>query len=179
MKNEIRKRKKRFWAFCLAIMLVFVQSVPVRVDAAEYSITGDDNNVADFTYLYPGDTISYYHGGSSYTTTINYYESDGTTPITSMTDKNETANRETCTYTVKEYDGTAPSDAFKQWEKLSVVGYSSGVVTINLKAVLYQESNIKYYVDGAEVANTPNTYYEGKGVASLTPVSKNGYNFVS
>ena len=183
MKREIQKRKKGFWALCLAILLAWMQLAPQVVYAAEYTVYTDGETVfdiTDVTYLQPGDVITYnhgsYYGGDS---VIEYYDEDGTTLLDS--ESNTTTGIETgAQFSVKTYTGTQiESGLFKAWEKKSITGTSGYVSKIILQAVEYPKSNITYMINGEEYTRSlnPAFYYEGKGLASLQAESKEGYNF--
>lgn len=183
MKREIQKRKKGFWALCLAILLAWMQLAPQVVYAANYTVDTDGNtsfDITDVTYLKPGDVITYAHG-SAYAgdSVIEYYDKDGTTRID--WESNTTSGIVTgAQFSVKTYTGTQiESGLFKAWEKKSITGTSGYVSKIILQAVEYPKSNIKYVINDVEYTSSlnPAFYYEGKGLASLQDESKEGYTF--
>lgn len=185
MNGEIQKRKKRLWAFCLSLVLAWMQTAPQIVYAAqEYNVVGSlDSDVLDIegvAYLLPDDVVIYNHG-SAYggDSVIRYYDKDGTTLITS--DSNTASGIETgARFTVQDYSGTQIEDgAFKAWEKVSVTGRSGYLTLIELKAVAYAKYNITYMVNGEAYTSSgnPSSYYEGKGVEKLLAEEKEGYTF--
>lgn len=183
MKREIQKRKKGFWALCLAILLAWMQLAPQVVYAANYTVYTDGNTSFDITgvtELQPGDVITYDHG-SAYAgdSVIEYYDEDGTTRID--WESNTTSGIVTgARFSVKTYTGTQiESGLFKAWEKKSITGTSGYVSKIILQAVEYPKSNITYVINDVEYTSSlnPSFYYEGKGLASLQAESKEGYTF--
>lgn len=176
MKNEIRKRKKRFWAFCLALMLVFVQSVPIRILAETYTL--DNNSSLNTNTVQPGDIINYDTNRYSVSSVeIAYLDYDGTVLDSSTTTIDNTATIAT-SMTVKEYTDLSgvklPGEQFKEWEIKEIDGSGSCLSILTLQAVAYVKSNIIYHIDGTEDTDT---YYEGKGLTTLNQPSKNGYTF--
>lgn len=183
MKREIQKRKKGFWALCLAILLTWMQLAPQVVYAANYRVNSsylNDDFSLDVSSLIPNDTITYWHdnerGGPS---TIEYYDVDGTSLITSESNASETA-AEDAVFSVASYSGRQiESEAFKEWNVMGITGSSGRLTLIKLKAVAYPKSNIKYVINDVEYTSSlnPSFYYEGKGLASLQDESKEGYTF--
>lgn len=183
MKREIQKRKKGFWALCLAILLAWMQLAPQVVYAANYTVNSsyqNDDFSLDVSSLIPDDTITYWHdniyGGTS---TIEYYDVDGTSLITSESNASETEAKN-AVFSVASYSGRQiESEAFKEWNVMSITGRSGRLTLIKLKAVAYPKSNITYVINDVEYTSSlnPSFYYEGKGLASLQAESKEGYTF--
>lgn len=184
MNREIQKRKKRFWAFCLALVFALVQAMPMEVLATGYTVTDQGNNVGtigDNVILKSGDTITYSintNRGSA--TAIQYYDVDGITLLNSNS-KNWTDGAATDTYTVAGYNAgsSVPEEQFAGW-KTKEIFVSSGLTTrIKFQAVAYTQRTIEYELDGgtyADAAN-PGTYYEGKEEINLVNPSKENYTF--
>ena len=60
MGREIKKRKKKFLAMCLALMLVFLQSTPIISLAASYTLASVNGNPTFGTEtLLPGDELTF------------------------------------------------------------------------------------------------------------------------
>ena len=182
MNREIQKRKKRFWAFCLALMFALVQAVPLEVLAASYTVSWmEETNTYSLGVdsVQPGDEIQYnYMAGSNNETEIVYLDSDGTT-LSTVSVTNNNANM---SHTVKSYSEVngikLDADSFKEWKAVEIEGSSGYPYKLTFQAVAYKQSNIAYVLNGGTnaVAN-PATYYEGKAVISLEEASKANYSF--
>lgn len=176
MNSEVKKRKKRFWAFCLVFVLMLGNVMPMSVMAKEYDVSfepGGREYYIDADILQPGDVIKPTTGFNS--GSIKYYDVDG---ITSLDNISEEFNRDSVQVTVKEYNGRQiTSDAFKGW-KVNQIDASGGIDNIQLSAVAYTQSNITYILNGGtnDSAN-PGTYYEGKEEIILQPATKECYTF--
>lgn len=185
MKNEIRKRKKRFWAFCLAMMLVMVQSVPADVVAADYDIHSDYS--MDTEYLKPGDGIDFViNSDFVYSLVIEYLDVDGTHLAYNevIADESGDLSRsygiESYSYAVSDgATGNITEEQFKEWKIEDIDGSGGYPNSLVLQAVAYTQSNIEYELDGGinDSAN-PSTYYEGKEEITLADASKTGYKFM-
>lgn len=78
MDKEIKRRKKHFWVFCLAALLVLCNMAPMIVEAKEYFIVnGEVTPLFQIgTYIYPGDVFNF--DGPSGGCFIDYYDVDDT-----------------------------------------------------------------------------------------------------
>ena len=182
MNREIQKRKKRFWAFCLALMFALVQAVPLEVLAASYTVSWmEETNTYSLGVdsVQPGDEIQYnYMAGSNNETEIVYLDSDGTT-LSTVSVTNNNANMSHTVKSYSEVNGTKlDADSFKEWKAVEIEGSSGYPYKLTFQAVAYKQSNIAYVLNGGTnaVAN-PATYYEGKAVISLEEASKANYSF--
>ncbi|MGN0320227.1 MAG: InlB B-repeat-containing protein [Lachnospira sp.] len=201
MKSELRKRKKRFWALCLALALTLVNVMPMGVLAAETYDYGDLWNGSNSGYVkavMPGDVINDINdiNGNRYFE-IKYYDVDGESIDGSdevililldsfqgdaATDSN---GNDIKTHKVRSYSEVGenhqiPEEQFKEWEVIDrrSVYVSGGVEDyLSLKAVKYTKSNIIYYNVEDAINNNPSTYYEGKENINLTDAKKTGYTF--
>lgn len=187
MKREIQKRKKGFWALCLAILLAWMQLAPQVVYAAEYTLVYDMyNDSIDYSgiaNLYSGDILNCnqnytYYGYSK----IEYYDKDGTTLLD--TQANDTSVDGAISLTVEDYpcgavESQISSGGFKCWKIDDITHGSGDVKVIKLIAEAYTESNIIYMIDGTAYTSeiNPSTYFEGKQAVPLQAESKEGYTF--
>ena len=185
--REIKKRKSRFWAFCLALVFAFMQVTPIDVLAATCTVTSPGNNDVfswDVSMVKGGDTIQY--PASAYPTLKSefiYYSTDGTVVYTD-TQAVATNHGEIKSYTVLDCTdvtgiGIMP-EKFKGWTVGTITGSSGVVYSIKLMATAYMESSINYVLGEGEVVNSdlnPATYMEGKENTALYPAQKDNYTF--
>lgn len=84
MNSDVRKRKKRFWAVSLALVLALVQVVPVDVYSTRYELTISESgsSVLSVDFLKDGDEISFLPSGNY---SVSYYDIDGKTSLNSST----------------------------------------------------------------------------------------------
>lgn len=189
MKKDIQKRKKRFWAVCLALLLVLVQVVPADVYSTTYELTvsASGMSVLSVDFLKARDEISYLENYYS-SLTLSYYDIDGTTRLMYI-NAPSTVTEETRSilsiygYTVIEdyYYNTTPSipeEQFSGWKVKSITGSGGYLSTLTLQAVAYTKSDVTYVLNGGtnDVSN-PSTYYEGKEEIPLADATKAGYTF--
>lgn len=187
--NNIQKRKKRFWAVCLALLLVLVQVVPADVYSTTYELTVSASGASALSvdFLKAGDEISYLENYYS-SLTLSYYDIDGTTRLMYI-NAPSTVTEETRSilsiygYTVIEdyYYNTTPSipeEQFSGWKVNSIEGSGGYLSTLTLQAVAYKKSNVTYVLNGGTNAvSNPSTYYEGKEEIPLADATKAGYTF--
>ncbi|MGN0155490.1 MAG: InlB B-repeat-containing protein [Lachnospiraceae bacterium] len=199
MNREIQKRKKRFWACCLAIMLVLVQTIPADVIAEAYTVTYTPEGAVfslGTDFLKPADTITFDVNPDSSQANVNIYyvdsdgsdDSDGTTLCNITLNLADSANTQNI-YTVLSYaeacsNGSVTSpklseEAFKGWDVTDIDGSGGCLNYLKLTAVAYAQSNIEYELNGGINDSTnPSTYYEGKEVITLANATKTGYTFI-
>lgn len=192
MDKEIKKRKKRFRAFCLALVLVLTQVWPVSVSAAVYRIYADESNEmvidAPDSLVVPGDEVNYDSNRYNVPSTTIIYLDDSSSEDSekvvlgedSMSHSNTTT--ETKSFTVKSYSDFVetewPEEAFKGWSVSNIIGSSGCLASVALTATWYNKSNINYVLNGGENADTnPAVYYEGKETITLADATKTGYSF--
>lgn len=185
MNKEIRKRKKRFGALCMASMLLLCGIVSTSVVAADYNLNQWDNGLwadgAEFS-VKPGDTLTFHHfqAKNNSNTFICYYnDAEGSAYV--ETDEYSESN-ENMTVTVKEYSELGFTDlqpeAFKEWKVTYVNGSSESIDGVTLTAVPYTQSTITYVLaGGTNSANNPTTYYEGKEEITLEAATREHYVF--
>ncbi|MGN0437304.1 MAG: InlB B-repeat-containing protein [Lachnospiraceae bacterium] len=183
--SKIQKRKKRFWAVCLALILVLVQIVPSSVIATDYTVTVNGSNYSlGTTSLKAEDTITFDVLSDS-GVSIFYYDTNGNqlrhVPMVYT-------NTGTEKYTVCSYaDACSGSDVtpqlsdedFKEWEVTGIYGSSGYLTSLKLQAVAYTKSTISYNINaGADnPSSNPSTYYEGKEEIILADATMTGYTF--
>ena len=94
MKELIRKRKKRFAAFCIMCVMLVYYTMPYIANAATYKVSDAGCDLTDNIQMDPdksdrvlaGDNIKLYCGSSFYRGYIvNYIDTDGTTLIETFT----------------------------------------------------------------------------------------------
>ena len=192
MDREIKKRKKRFRAFCLALVLVLTQAWPVSVSAAVYRIYEDASNEmvidAPNSLVVPGDEVSYDSNRYNVSSTTIIYLDNSTGADSgevvlgedSLSHSNTTT--ETKSFTVKSYSELVetqwPEEAFKGWLVSNITGSSGCLASVTLTATWYSKSNINYVLYGGENADSnPAIYYEGKETITLADATKTGYRF--
>ena len=197
MNKEFKKRKKRFWALCLALVFALVQAVPLDVLAANYTVSYAPNStvgIIDDVVMKEGDTITYlenvsYAGNLS----VYYLDVDGSqiyaTPIASSTteDTQKTYTLEGYSFYKEHTANPIPEEQFAGWKATAISGVSGGYTTsMKFQAVAYTQSTITYVLDSGtdDAANpatnpdtNPTTYYEGKEEIALADASKDGYVF--
>lgn len=186
--NNIQKRKKRFWAVCLALLLVLVQVVPADVFATDYTLIdqnklddGNGNLISTGDIVYKGDRITYKTNGRDYYRTISiaYNDQDGNV-ITSISSNIpiSTAETQTAVGTVTAYPtNLTNSEAFKGWKITNIVGSSGYLGGITFDPVFYTLSTITYVNTEGAINPNPDTYYEGKEEIPLADATKAGYTF--
>lgn len=183
MKRDIQKRKKRFWAVCLALVLALVQVVPADVLAESYVLSRDVSNNLSFgtDTVKPDDYLEFYIDTSlqDYVNVI-YLDSNGT----ELENYNHyVQNSCTVAFTVGKYSGFAgiqlPEEQFKEWKIKGIVGSGENILyKITMQAVAYTQSNVTYVLNGGTNDDSnPNTYYEGKEEIPLADATKAGYTF--
>ena len=175
MKKDIQKRKKRFWAVCLALLLVLVQVVPADVFAESYVLSRDVSNNLSFgtDTVKPDDYLEFYIDTSLQNfVDVIYLDSDGTTQLEKYTHNVQ----DSCTvaFTIGKYSGfegiQLPKEQFKEWNNI--------LHEITMQAVAYKKSNVTYVLnEGTNAASNPSTYYEGKEEIPLADATKAGYTF--
>lgn len=201
MNKEIKKRKKRFWACCLAFVLglggvLGNSAVAQTVDANRSWYPNEYHNawdvVSDVGRVNAGDEINFSTKGRKMSVSsfwVYYKDSNGQL----LVDDSDAEvyhfgleNPGEYTYTVKAYDTTdfpgknlaIAKENFKEWQVNYVAQSGSYVSMIQLVAVAYTESNITYVLDnGINASANPATYYEGKEEIALQPADKPGYIF--
>ncbi|MBQ9700949.1 MAG: InlB B-repeat-containing protein [Lachnospiraceae bacterium] len=182
MERDLKRRKKQFSAYVLALVLIFTAIMPQLVMAADHDIT-DDYEVILGEYLNPGDNVVFYQNiFDARPAAVVYLDSDGTTLFTWSDD---TVDNGDVTFTVKGYtdadftvDGSLEEDMFKCWKVTSVYGSSGAMTLIKLTAVECEEYDISYELDGGvNATGNPDKYVEKTGVATLADASKEGYTF--
>lgn len=194
--SKIQKRKKRFWAICLALVLVLVNVMPLSIFATDYTVKNEQstywledaagNKLNTGAILNPGDTFTYKtNNGVVPLVTIYYYHSSPYESIETLSEQIHPGNSvdQTTSHTVKSYEGitggSVSQEAFKGWILRTVSGDSYGYIKqVYLVAAAYTESNITYVLNGGtnDVSN-PSTYYEGKEEIPLADATKAGYTF--
>ena len=198
MGREIKKRKKKFLAMCLALMLVFLQSTPIISLAASYTLASVNGNPTFGTEtLLPGDELTFkpnpYYTTDDYSflTEIVYKDYDG--QIIQKEYIEESEYEATKTITVLEYDDSnynskddvkyeADKARFKEWKIVEINAsgdalYSSEALI--LQAVAYDVKTITYsMIAGAtnDPAN-PDKYYVGREDITLAPAVMENYDF--
>ena len=175
MNRDIKKRKIRFWAFLLALVLM-LPCAPITVEAAKNISESNYIDVGE-TEVEEGDTISCLNSWS----TIEYLNKAG----------NNYVHLEYHTggdFTVKDYEDAIPEDdreagvaeVFKCWmiEYIRKTG-DTNIEYIKLKPLVYTRSKINYHnMEGAtNHSDNPEYYYEGKEEIELKPATKVGYTF--
>lgn len=193
MRGSIQKRRKQFFALCLAFVLAIVQIVPMRLTAADYRVSYMDgiyvltnasgDAIEAGLLLDASDSITYASNSSAVPlVTITYHDLDGTMitkdseAATDAADNDKTRNLQT----YSGIGGTQIADgAFRGWKVMgSILGSSGYVSDISLQAVEYSKSNITYELNGGtNGAANPADYYEGKESISLADAEKTGYVF--
>lgn len=178
MGKEIKKRKKRFWTFCLAMLLLLCDAVPIKASAAEYK----PNEISNGDLVQPGDTIGLVEG----TCQISYRKEDGTTVTEDTADASKQMTWSRGTYyafTVRDYEqafGSKPQSGkqLKAWKVTSIQATGGLPTSIALTPVLENATyNIYYHLDGGtNNAKNPITYTFGTGVTFADP-DKTGYSF--
>lgn len=151
MNREVKKRRKRFWAMCLAALLMF-GSLPMEALAANCQlndITVSGNVPTEDTIVSPSDTFSFKYT-RYYTESIAaiiYYDADGTTVLSSEGDSTDAwgTDNSTIVRTVEEYTGKQiEPNRFKGW-KITYLRISSGYFgKMKLTAVEAAEYPITY-----------------------------------
>ncbi|MBQ7955412.1 MAG: InlB B-repeat-containing protein [Lachnospiraceae bacterium] len=182
MKSELRKRKKRFWGFCLALMLLMGSIIPMTTFATAYDA---DVVFTEGTIVSGGDSIKFMYDTELYdgSAVIQYFDyGQPYTPyfyITAGDIKTNLDGEGKHTHTVLPYSGTElAADEFKEWKVTSVSRSGGKIQTIQLTAVAEIWSDITYELDGGtNGAGNPDKYCEGVGVASLADASKSGFTF--
>ena len=134
MKNEIKNRKKRFWATMLVLMLLLNQILPSSAGAAEtYTVDA----VYEGQVLSPNDTIS---NSTEVPCMVYYYDETGG-ELSSATVNQDAA------HTVPAYTATvADGFQFVGWKVYAIGAISGGVESISLKAVVA--------IDGTEIGDS-------------------------
>lgn len=177
MNREVKMRKKRFSAFCLALVLLLCSVAPITAFATEYQ--GDSISVG--SKLQPGDVVKYYLDMSYNKTTIIYYDTEG--EFLKQDEDNAPGENYFYTgYTILGYAAAGgdnlSAEHFKEWEVIDAVAISSGTLdTLKLKAVSQTKYDITYHnVENATHSN-PACYYEGSAEIVLTDAEMDGYDF--
>lgn len=184
--SKFQKRKKRFWAVCLVIMLVLVQSVPMSVAGADYTITYNNGNYEiNTTVLKYRDGINFVINKEYvFSLLIDYCDLDGTHLMYNEVMAEESGDLslsygiESYSYALDGASGQMPVEQFKEWKVTSIDGSGGYPNEIVLQAVAYTKSNITYNLNGgSNPVSNPNIYYEGKEVITLADATKDGYTF--
>lgn len=176
MNSEVKKRKKRFWAFCLVFVLMMGNVMSMLAIAAEYTpddLTNDpENEIGKVNIVNAGDKIaipsSLSYGTVCYVTEDDYIIRD--VVIGSS-------------YEVESYEEVfGDSDSLNEGKGWRIVGndlnYSSGSFYLTLEEYNYSQSEIHYELNGGDnAASNPSTYYEGKEEIRLVAASREGYTF--
>lgn len=188
MNKEIKKRKRRFWAMCLAAVLALCSMEPLMVEAASYieNLYDGDAPVAIGNYIYPGDIFYVQRSVHGYTCTILYQDVSGTEMHSD--DARNSGSLESidgtdyykCVVSGYADVGGKEIDAslFTCWEVVRVEVSAGGNSKFVLHAMKREERNITYHLDGGinNPAN-PATYIEGTGVSELSQAAKDNYVF--
>lgn len=191
MNKEMKKRKKRFWAMCLAAVLMLCSMEPLVVEAASYieKVNDYDAPIAMGDYIYPGDVFyvqPYSYGESVATCTITYYDVNNTEICSqNIGALGVTENIDGTDY----YKGVVPgyteaggtridSRLFIRWKVISVIVSAGSTSQFALQAQAGVERNITYHLDGgSNNSANPATYVEGGAGAELLQASKENYIF--
>ncbi|MGN0341695.1 MAG: InlB B-repeat-containing protein [Roseburia sp.] len=190
MNREVKKRKKRFWALCLAMAVILSQVVPLNTLAATYTANDacdeirDENN-AEVQSLQPGDKVQYNKYSYDEECIITYQDSDGSVlrKVTCEIPANSDGEIEVKKYSDVSPDSTRSAEQLdeqlKEW-KITYVNVGSGDILkdMTLQAELYTQSDITYILNGGtnDSAN-PSIYYEGKEAITLADATREGYTF--
>ena len=170
MDKEIKRRKKRFWAFCLATLLVLCNAAPMIAEAKEYSIKNYD--VTNGMYIYPGDIFNY--DSINANCQIHYYDINDT----ELAGASHCLSARNSVKSYSEAGGTGDRDSFLHWLVMEVNAQGNCVSEIKLRAESGTKRDIVYHLDGGNNdPNNPTSYVEGIGVSSFAPASKTGHDF--
>ena len=173
MNQNIRRRKIRFWAFLLALVLM-LPCAPITVEAKDYSSLDSTKFIATECQnrLYGGDIVGVdLNNGTPY---VSYYQSDGSTLMKS---DELTKNK----YTILKYsdmpDGKRESGNYGAWEITYIWESSGKLIELKLKAI--PAMTITYHIVGGGENNAvnPTSYVEGDGVTALNDPTREGYVF--
>ncbi len=189
MNKEIKKRKRRFWAMCLAAVLALCSMEPLMVEAASYiEEVGDyEAPVINGDYIYPGDVFYALESNApGQQCTIAYYDVSGTEiqsiDIVALGDIENIDGKDYHKYVVLGYTDVGGTEIdpslFICWEVAHITTSAGGNSKFCLRAVKGVERNITYHLDGGNnnPAN-PATYFEGRGVSELSQAAKDNYVF--
>lgn len=140
MSKEVKKRKKRFWAFCLAMLLLLCDAAPIKASAAEYESDYNQKFVQAGTLIYPGDVFRAKAGQSYNFLRITYIGSSDYVDIPQAE----------C-HTVKTYQQITNSENqdFVCWKVKEVLGSADYFDRIVLQPVM--KGKIIYNLDGGTV----------------------------
>lgn len=199
MKELIRKRKKRFAAFCIMCVMLVYCTMPYIANAATYKVSDAGCDLTNNIQMDPdksdrvlaGDNIKLYCGSSPYIGYIvNYIDTDGTTLIETLTSTAGNASDTEGDYyalTVPDYSelsGTRaiPYEQFKEWKVTYVYASAGWSAELSLQAVPYEKKNITYAASGLPSGVTmsnsnPAGYYVGKENITLIDADAPGYVF--
>ncbi|MGN0415386.1 MAG: X2-like carbohydrate binding domain-containing protein [Agathobacter sp.] len=174
MNSEVKKRKKRFWAFCLAFVLLLGNVMPMSVLAAEYdfdNLTMNSTEIGKVNIVYPGDSIVIPSLLSSYK--LDYINKQG------QIEKKGAAGS---SFVVETYEKVFGESKEGTCWKIEGKGYSCGIAYLRLVACpnpqFYTKSDINYELyGGVNATSNPSTYYEGWEEIPLADASKVGYTF--
>ncbi|MBR6221941.1 MAG: InlB B-repeat-containing protein [Lachnospiraceae bacterium] len=204
--NVQTKRKKRFWALFLAVVMMVGMMAPV--EAAEYAVSDKlkENETTKYDYsssdiyekklLLPGDKINFTYSGDyskaedpqpSHTYNIRYFDSDKTTynDETKMNGKGGTISSPSSsyTYTIESLPSDTSTSTYYGWKVVSFTGSGEKeqgfTYNIDLRAVLEDECTITYNMEEGDVNPESNktTYSFGGEGFTLSDASRVGYSF--
>ena len=178
MNSEVKKRKKRFWALCLAFVLLLENAMPMSVLAAEYNWNNLTTNPAEINkvnIVYAGDRIVI--PSSLPACHLVYCKADD----------NELEEAQSRFHTGSSFEVESYEEVFGDsnegtcW-KIKSISYSCGSGYLELIECTdpqsYTKSNIYYELyGGVNATSNPSTYYEGREEITLADASKAGYTF--
>ncbi|MGN0151699.1 MAG: InlB B-repeat-containing protein, partial [Wujia sp.] len=189
MNREIRKRKKQFWAFCLALMFALVQTVPVDVHAETYTVTyiaESNSHTLGTDILKPGDSVCYVENFvQAGNLDVYYYDVDGTQLYHISVPEETTENIDTTRYLpvegyyyIEDFSSNPiPEEQFMGWKVMEVYGSGDYLYRLKLQAAAYTQSSIAYELNGGTDPGNPSVYYEGKEEITLADTSKDNFSF--
>ncbi|MBE5870423.1 MAG: hypothetical protein E7294_04085 [Lachnospiraceae bacterium] len=171
MKQEIRKRKRSFWAFMLSVAMMLELLTPMGAIAATYHAGGQKDTFDTGSYAVAGDTINFtYDGSNNREPGVNYtyYDRNGEVIDNGrITVKNPgTGEKEESSFIVKDYTGTAMDKAdFKAW-RVTMINRTGGcLLDIAFRAFSVKDHDITYECNGGfNSMDNPDYYTEGEGV---------------
>lgn len=168
MEKDIRVRRKRFWAFLLALVLVCSSVVPTNTEAASYTNSGEDSLIEGKILIVGDEIVAADDTGGC---TITYYDRDGETIL------GKESITSSASHEVQAYTGSGlGSGEFYGWIVKTITVSSGNIADIILEPVgIY---TIEYDPAGGNNAEgNPTEYIEGVGVTEFAGAEKTGYTF--